>query len=308
VQVPDLPTLRSPRQLAVIAASACLAVLGFSQQASAAVTCTVDSGGTRLVIAGDGDSVPVIVRSGDAVLVLSSSQAQLFGRRAPGGQVPCAGPAPTVTTLDLIEINESDGAAIALSGGPLAPGASGEADAPEIEITVNDVSHVTVLGSAGPDRFAVSNTRTESDTGLNAGEDSDPDLVLRGDYVSTPLLFGGPGDDVIDCVTGPLCGGFGGTGNDLISGAPHSLGFFTGGAGNDTIVGDSGDDIAVGGPGRDLLIGGKGDDGLNGAGGGRDRIRCGPGHDLYGADRRDRRKSCERDFKDVERPKLPKLP
>ena len=263
------------------------------------MTCSVDPASKRLMVSADGNSDPWLVRSGEVVVV----------RDGPA-PVPCGGPAGTVRTLDAIEMSgDSDAATIDLSGGPFAPGASGESDSPEIEITVTGDNEVIVLGSPGPDSFTSATMKTEADTGLNAAEDADPDLVLRStDYQSSPFFFGGAGDDVIRFITGSVSGALGGGGNDLISAAPRSLSIFAGGRGADRLIGSSGPDTMNAGPGPDLLIGGKGDDGLEAAGEGRDRIRCGPGKDLYGADRRDRRKSCERDFKTVPRPKLPKLP
>jgi hypothetical protein len=292
--------LRSVASVVVVSAALALLALSiFPREAAAAMTCSVDSAGTRLAIDANNSAEPRLVRSGEAVIVRDGSATQLV----------CAGPAATVTTLDSVEISDAEAATIDLSGGPFAPGASGESDTPEIEVTGSEVGEVTVVGSSGPDKLRSQSTRRESSVELNAGQDTDPDLVFRSNlYQSSPILFGRSGDDVITFVTGAVNGGFGNGGNDVIVAAPRSLSFFAGGKGADLLLGGNGEDIMNAGPGRDLLIGGKGDDGLQAAGQGRDRIRCGPGMDLYGVDRRDRRKSCERDFKTVELPKPPKLP
>jgi hypothetical protein len=275
-----------------------LALLLFAQGAAAAMTCSVDPASKTLRVDTDGGSAPELVRSTDAVVVRDETST-----------IPCGGPAATVTTLDAIEISGGEGMTIDLSGGPFAPGASSETDAPEIEITGSGLGDVSIVGSPGPDRFRSSSTKTESRVELNAGEDADPDLILRSaDFQSSPIVFGGAGDDVITFVTGSLNGGFGDAGNDVITAAPRSLSFFAGGKGADVLIGGNGQDIMNAGPGPDLLIGASGDDGLQAAGQGRDRIRCGPGRDLYGADRRDHRKSCERDFKTIPHSKAPKLP
>jgi glucose/arabinose dehydrogenase len=66
-------------------------------------------------------------------------------------------------------------------------------------------------------------------------------------------------------------------------------------AGNDGGYGGAGDDILRGGPGRDALFGGPGDDVFFARDGARDRVICGPGHDIAVVDAKDWvGGSCER--------------
>lgn len=68
-----------------------------------------------------------------------------------------------------------------------------------------------------------------------------------------------------------------------------------GGRGADRVQGGSGGDRLSGGRGRDLLTGSRGSDSIHARDGGRDVIRCGPGHDQVWADPVDRvARSCER--------------
>jgi dienelactone hydrolase len=61
-----------------------------------------------------------------------------------------------------------------------------------------------------------------------------------------------------------------------------------GGRGKDCLYGNRGDDRLRGNGGSDQLGGGPGADRIDARGGGRDRIRCGPGHDVVRAGGRDR--------------------
>ena len=77
----------------------------------------------------------------------------------------------------------------------------------------------------------------------------------------------------------------GGRGSDCVKG----------GQGRDRLAGGRGGDRIVAGHGRDRAIGGRGPDRISVAGGGRDRVRCGPGRDVVKVDRRDRlARDCER--------------
>jgi Ca2+-binding RTX toxin-like protein len=137
----------------------------------------------------------------------------------------------------------------------------------------------------------------------------------RGDVVLTARsVTGGNGDDALR--SGAV--GHGGRGDDVLVGGGfdefdfprrHKL---TGGAGRDLLLGYAGDDELRGGDGNDSLDGGKGGDLISGGSGrdfleadeGSDRVRardgdrdtidCGRGTDSAAADRRDRRKHCER--------------
>jgi hypothetical protein len=67
-----------------------------------------------------------------------------------------------------------------------------------------------------------------------------------------------------------------------------------GGGGNDRIGGALGRDRLNGGKGKDRLNGGRGNDRIQATDGERDRVRCGPGHDVARVDEFDRvARSCE---------------
>jgi hypothetical protein len=67
-----------------------------------------------------------------------------------------------------------------------------------------------------------------------------------------------------------------------------------GNKGRDGLRGQRGADVLKAGKGRDKLVGGAGEDRLKARGGGRDRLRCGPGDDVAKVDKRDRVKGCEK--------------
>jgi ABC-2 type transport system ATP-binding protein len=85
----------------------------------------------------------------------------------------------------------------------------------------------------------------------------------------------------------------GGRGRDRLKGRGGDD-CLAGQTGGDRLGGGAGEDLLKGGKGSDRMSGGKSADELRARGGGRDRVRCGPGRDLAKVDRSDRVRGCER--------------
>ena len=125
-----------------------------------------------------------------------------------------------------------------------------------------------------------------------------------GDY--SPCAEKVKGTGAADRLTGTDAGDkiAGRGGNDRISGGDGDD-CVNGNGGNDRLRGDGGKDVVKGGSGKDRIAGGDDADRFNGGtgndrisvrGGGRDKVKCGDGHDFVVADRRDKvsKKDCER--------------
>jgi Ca2+-binding RTX toxin-like protein len=150
---------------------------------------------------------------------------------------------------------------------------------------------------------------------LLGGGDGDDKLVgdddddwLRGDGGADSLL----GNDGIDTVsyeeyTAPVEVDPDGSADDGAVGEGDDVGVdiesIIGGVAGDRLVGSAAPNRIVGGPGADLingkagkdtLVGGSGGDRLRSKDGARDVDKCGAGSDRARADRKDRRRSCER--------------
>jgi hypothetical protein len=234
------------------------------------------------------------------------------------GPVDCKGPVPTVTSIDLITVDNFVLFFLDLSEGPFAPGLTSEADGTsEIEIKATDVvagvdirlgpeaNHVTT-GKVGEVRSGIN---------LNAADESstsaDPDLIGTAGFFSTGdtvlgLVFGGGGDDFMTATGGPGFSGpyptptafLGGAGDDYLVGSDAGRRI------RNFLVGDGGDDRLRGGPARDVLVTGGGTDELH-AGRGRDVVvsraggvdsgDCGPGRDTAIGDDSDEIQNCERE-------------
>jgi Ca2+-binding RTX toxin-like protein len=97
--------------------------------------------------------------------------------------------------------------------------------------------------------------------------------------VQLVIIYGGKGDDTIDCGRSPTaCFVRGQSGNDIIFGS-NSDDTLIGGRGNDAIGGQNGNDLVVGNDGRDNLSGGNGNDQVFGIKG-RDQLHGDDGDDL----------------------------
>ncbi|HEX8105352.1 MAG TPA: calcium-binding protein [Solirubrobacteraceae bacterium] len=209
------------------------------------VDCTYDAATHTLAVSSTTDysSIARIQRSGSAIDVDGCT----------AGETPA-----TVTNTDTITISgRLARVELDLSGGPLAPGASPEADgSPEIEIEVDATPlyagyqvPIIVEGSLGAENLRAGTAGGQEKANLNAGEAvGDADLTFPAGGDMTLHLHGRDGDDVID--------GRGGAG----TGSAASI-LASGEAGNDQLFAGTGSYLA-GGPGDDTLAGGPGNDSL----------------------------------------------
>jgi Ca2+-binding RTX toxin-like protein len=172
--------------------------------------------------------------------------------------VSCDG--ATLATTDSIAVTGSGFPDSLTLSNDFAPGATSEAGASEIEVTVS-------LGAGGDTiRFAPDagdDVLVFTATGVDQFGDGDEDVTIDTATVEGVHVVGGPGQDVVDATLWP--GGLvlqGGSEDDVL----------LGGAQHDTLHGDGGNDIIEGGPGFDLLFGGAGDD-VEDGGDGSDRFR-----------------------------------
>jgi Ca2+-binding RTX toxin-like protein len=264
-------------------AAAVLGVAGASADPSLrglTAPCAFDPATGTLSIAAEEDALStVIVRDGEEILVTDPF----------GFDQPCAGPTPTITNTDLIDVRLSSFITIFtvdLRAGAFAPGASPEEDgSPEIEIRAKlGVEPILeLLGADGGDRIALGRVPdSDGALNLNAGDDSDADLVFRGNNEQLQAYLG--------------------SGNDRFT-AGSSRGFARPYRTIYFVDGDTGRDRLLGGPGRDgfsgdrdpdRLAGRAGRDSLIADRGGADRVACGSGRDYARVDRRDRVSGCER--------------
>ena len=299
----------------LLAATAIL-VLGLSLPAGAhaSTTCAYAAAPANvLLVTVSGRSEAVITRRGQEIV------AGEFERPP----VACTGGTPTVTNTDTINVlftgEDLPYAEVLLANGPLAPGATAEAEgASEIEIRVGGPGNaLDIVGTGGADEFRWGPGGPNPGLNVNPRDAGDSDIdVTVVDSPEEPLLYAelGGGDDTI---TGDrsLRGGSvyanGGAGNDVVT-APRGVeAVLSGGAGNDVITGsrladvlrgDAGADRIVGGAGADNVTGGTGRDRVEGGSGrdfvkvrdsSRDSVGCGSGRDRVNTDRRDRVSGCE---------------
>jgi trimeric autotransporter adhesin len=197
------------------------------------------------------------------------------------GETPVACGSATTTNTDSVEVLGVTGTAedltIDQSAGLLAPGATGESNSPEIEVSVklgDAADELIVVGTAGNDTFAAGLN------GVSLNSDGDVDVTfntlpgeidfLGGGGVSFLTGRGGFGAGLAYAGILTLIGGdlgdelnggngndviVGGAGNDVVSGyAGHDQ--ISGGDGSDTLTGSDGNDTIVGGAGVDTLTGG----------------------------------------------------
>jgi hypothetical protein len=236
----------------------------------------------------------------------------------------CGGGTPTVFNTDTIRIVVRDAAShvdLRLDGGPFVPGATPEAEgAPEIEVEFVGGFAVggNVVGTPRGDEFHWGPARAQAGLNLNPKNAGDSDVDVTVSSRDAILVAqGGAGNDTIIPAPGvairneELTFAEGGRGHDLLAATRGSSGSLEGGRGNDVLRGNRwfdhleggpGDDRIDGagrsdqidgGPGRDLLLGGGGRDRIKARDSSRDVVRCGPGRDRVGVDRRDRLRGCE---------------
>ena len=242
--------------------------LGIPASASADTTCSYNASTDVLTVGGDPvRGTRLWAPSGDEILVTHLD--------AGGFTTPdCAGPDPTTTNTDLIDVTHPAGNNLIQieNIGAFAPGVTDEggpkcADEIEIELQVGtatvqlleaqDVSSEIELGSSGLDANA-------SQPAMCQDLEIDP---LSAPFYEVDL---GPGADSLSATGGGILGG------------PNILPLeVDGGDGKDVIVGGDGDDFLTGGLGKDQLFGGLGLDGLFAEDGKKDKtLDCGKGNKL----------------------------
>jgi hypothetical protein len=287
---------------------------GFPADAQARLRCSyVGSPANVLTVTASGDALGRIRRRGQEIVVREQLQER------PGR---CSGAVPTVLNTDTIRVLLRGGLAdveLRLAGGPLAPGATPEAEGePEIEVQfIGRFVLSSVVGTARADEFHWGRGGVHAGLNLNPGNagDQDVDVTSRGEE-SILIAEGGAGSDTVvpalgakvpdsgvfsiggpggDFLVAPRTTGgilLGGRGNDVLTG-DRGIDDLDGGAGDDRVTGNGRADRIVGGRGRDLLAGGPGSDRINSRDSWRDLVRCGPGRDRVSADRKDGLRGCE---------------
>ncbi len=291
---------------AAAGALACVALWPASSQAF--VSCNY-SGGTVTVGLNETDDAVRIARGGDAINVIATGA---FGE-GPSILLNCAGGGATVTNTDLIAVEAAATARFGtvtfeLGGGPLAPGATAEADGTsEIEVRANLFARSDFLDVTGTGLADVIHMGTlpNGATGinLNAAAEAAPDADIEATAADGVGLAAGAGNDVLlgrgaPGFAGPVSrrvaiGAIGGPGRDQLIAGRGPL-FALGEGGRDRILGSQSPDFLEAGKGRDLIKAGRGRDLVITAEGGRDRVNCGAGNDLAVVDRKDRRRGCEK--------------
>lgn len=245
-------------------------------QATENVTCALVAAGPAgpegdvLEVVDLSRGVSHVYRQGDAIVVSNNSDSDA---------AVCTGGAPTVFNVDRIEYSSANGVLFLNYGGsgPLAPGASSEPGAEEIEVSL-DLSYepkvLNVAGSAAAERIEVGQLgRKAVGINLNAqadGSAQDADVTMAVPEAAEVLVrvVAKGGDDILSALGGPAFTEpisaekltlTGGPGNDVLNGGPFRD-FLSGDDGDDQLFGGRGRDRLYVGPGRDLAKGGKGDD------------------------------------------------
>jgi hypothetical protein len=273
----------------------------------ASFSCNYVSGAVTISMTDDDDAVK-LRRAGDAISVVGIKN---FGFRSRSAAVPCAGGTPTVTNTDSITVTEAaavdfGSAIVDLGGGPLAPGATAEADGTsEIEVSLDmfgPFSLGEIRGSGGPDAIELGTVASGGQAAnVNGSLEPIPDADVALNMVELVSATGRDGRDVIRAsegrgFVGPLergdFFGSGGGGSDLLVGGEVFNGF-TGGPGADRMVGLKLPDFFELGEGKDRVDAGGGPDIVFALRDGRDRLDCAGGKDFAFADRRDPHHSCE---------------
>ncbi len=219
------------------------------------------------------ESVTHIYRDGDEIVVSNNADTE---------PAVCAGGPPTVFSVDRIVYSTASGAPFInyFGDGPLAPGATDEPGADEIEIAVIEAYEPKVLnvgGGAGNDRIEIGQIGERSvgvdlDAGSVGPKDVDVSVgLIKGDEIFL-RVSGKAGSDRISALGAngypdPVSSAervamIGGDGDDVLSGGP-SRDALSGNQGNDELFGGRGRDKLTVGPGRDLAKGGKGDDSID---------------------------------------------
>ncbi|MGH7357251.1 MAG: calcium-binding protein, partial [Candidatus Rokuibacteriota bacterium] len=271
---------------------AAAAVLALALPAFArAESCTYDSV-TRSVSAS-------VTAGGSAVLDVAGGQVRF-------GAVPLPCGAATTTNTDSISIAGNAGTTELLTldqrEGFFGPGATAEANIPEIEIATSlgdAADRVVVYGTEGPDYMAA------GQNGFATSSDGDVDItfapsafqlevhLLGGDdyfngrgesgaglhFLGPIDVTGGPGNESLLRGSSEPDSIDGGPGDDQLRGE-QLADMLDGGEGNDVLAGGDENDVLDGGPGLDTFTGSGGDDTLLADDGEADpSINGGPGFD-----------------------------
>jgi Ca2+-binding RTX toxin-like protein len=152
-----------------------------------------------------------------------------------------------------------------------------------------------LVGGIDSDRLdgGLGNDRIIGDVGPGFGRGNEPrsagsidvvDYSSRSSRVTARVGSGGGEGSEADTYAG-IEGIRGGRGNDVLTGRRGKKDLLWGGRGNDRLNGRSGKDKLRGQAGADRLLAKDGK---------RDLVDCGKGRDRFRADRRDKRRSCER--------------
>jgi Ca2+-binding RTX toxin-like protein len=171
------------------------------------------------------------------------------------------------------------------TGGAFAPGATGESNAPEIEIALNlgdATDEVVILGTSGNDAISA------GQNGVSLNADGDVDVTFA-PLPATLEIRGGGGTNSITGQGGQGAGGrfagqlllYAGDQGDTLDGGDGDDQLH-GGAGADVLAGRSGADVLLGAGGNDVLAGNDGNDELTG-GAGADSFAGSSGDDVFHA-------------------------
>jgi hemolysin type calcium-binding protein len=223
-------------------------------------------------------------REGNRIVVINPID---FDRRGTAVRIECSGTPSTVFNTDTIVFQQTglNFSTLDLSGGPLAPGATGEADGSnEIETVFRakrgSLAYGTVSGTGAADEWSLGGDSREIAVFLDKVRPDEADVTFTGPGTPVPVAEPRDGNDRVDATGIRARGGI--------------LAILTGGRGDDVLLGSRFNDALEGGKGRDLLDAGSGSDELLSRDRFPDRVRCGPGNDRAVPGRDDRLSACER--------------
>jgi Ca2+-binding RTX toxin-like protein len=268
---------------------------------------------TATFTAGTGEDTLVLKRVGDEINLFSETQiGHVVGkgkRKRVRWHTELSGPTcnatPTVHNTDAIDVvvnaEEDIDLEVSLDGGPLAPGATPEADGtPEIETRLESLDpgqRVIFVGGPEADWFRFGANNGVQGVNLNAQDEPispDEDVTMTLAPPSQPADSDWPGaearlgagNDTLTTDGGPEFGSplegaviaMGGSGDDSMSSSSPRFTGLNGGPGNDVISGGPKYNIIRAGKGNDVVTGGRGQD-LVELGKGHDFANTGPGND-----------------------------
>jgi Ca2+-binding RTX toxin-like protein len=264
-------------RLALVSAALAVPLLAAAPaQGDAPVVCSLlpagpaGPAGDVLKVVDRAKSVTHIYRDGDEIVVSNNLDSE---------PTTCAGGTPTVFNIDRIEYSTATGVPFLNYGGSgaLAPGASPEAGAAEIEVSIAESYEPKVLnvaGTAATERIEAGQLGRNA-VGVNldaqadgSAQDADVTLAAPEPGKVTMRIIARDGNDTVSALGGPAftapivaerLGLSGGPGDDRLLGGP-GRDFLSGDDGNDLLLGGRGRDNLAIGPGRDIAKGGKGPD------------------------------------------------